>query len=83
MLQHALGLQGVQVSSEHTIHGLELSDLFIAKASCAHTDSEAEGTQTVFLDVFLRIVVFEATHAVFPPADILVIWINNKIRILA
>lgn len=76
VLQHALGLQSVQVSSKHTIHSLEFCNFFIAKTSCAHANSKTERTQTSFLDILLRIIVFQATHAVLPTTNILIMYFS-------
>ena len=55
LLQIASVLHPRHVSAQHAVHILELGDLLVPQAAGANADTQTEGTETVFSDVFVRV----------------------------
>lgn len=83
LLQLTCILDAGQVSPQQGVHIFETGDLLVTQASRADADTQAEGTEPVFSDALVGVCIFEATEAVLAAADVLVIWIGGRVRILA
>ena len=73
LLDNALLLDFVDVSSKHAVHRLELCNFLVSEAPSANTDSKAERTQSIFFDILMTVVIFDAAIAILSAADVLVI----------
>ena len=82
-LQLALLLYLHYVSSQISIHSLELRNLLISQTPRTDANTKAEWTQPVLSYALMGIVILEAAEAVFSSTDVLVIFVKVGIRIFA